>query len=101
MEIVFLVSIYLVVINAIGTFLMYSDKRKAVQGKWRIKESTLFSIALIGGSAGIWIGSNRFRHKTHHKSFQYGIPAIMIVQIVLIIFAIYSGSIFPKSGLFR
>ncbi|NAZ10335.1 DUF1294 domain-containing protein [Agaribacter marinus] len=85
----FLVFVYVLFINTVGTFLMYYDKKRAIKGEWRIKEKTLFNIALIGGSAGIMLGCKRFRHKTHHKSFKYGIPSIIILQIASVIFTIY------------
>ena len=36
--------IYLIVINVIGFFIMWLDKRKAEKGRWRIPEKTLFLI---------------------------------------------------------
>lgn len=89
LELIFLVFVYLFFINTVGMVLMYLDKKKAIKGEWRIKEKTLFKIALLGGSVGILLGGQQFRHKTHHKSFKYGIPVIITFQIALIIFAIY------------
>ena len=42
------IIIYLIVINIIGFFAMWIDKRKAQKGSWRIKEQTLFYITLLG-----------------------------------------------------
>ena len=52
-------------------------------GKWRIKEYTLFILALIGGSIGAIAGMNTFRHKTKKARFVIGFPAILIIQILL------------------
>ncbi|MCI8937915.1 MAG: DUF1294 domain-containing protein, partial [Lachnospiraceae bacterium] len=38
-----------------------------------------------GGSIGSIIGMYAFRHKTRHRSFVYGMPFILFVQIALII----------------
>ena len=54
--------IYLIIINIIAFLAMFIDKRKAKYGKWRIKEHTLFILALIGGSVGAIIGMYTFRH---------------------------------------
>ena len=54
--------IYLIIINIIAFFAMFIDKRKAKYGKWRIKEHTLFILALIGGSVGAIIGMYTFSH---------------------------------------
>ena len=67
-----IVAIYLVIINLIGIFVMWSDKRKAKKGAWRIKERTLFLVALLGGCLGTTIGMYWFRHKTQHWYFKYG-----------------------------
>ncbi len=79
-----IIIIYAVIINIIGIFSMLIDKRRAIKNKWRIPEKTLFLIAVIGGSVGSIAGMRLFRHKTKHWYFAYGMPAILIVQIVII-----------------
>lgn len=79
-----IIIIYAVIINIIGFFSMLIDKRRAIKNKWRIPEKTLFLIAIIGGSVGSIAGMRLFRHKTKHWYFAYGMPAILIVQIVII-----------------
>lgn len=76
---------YLAIVNIAAFALMGIDKYKAKNNKWRIKEKTLFLSAIIGGSLGAMYGMHMFRHKTKHKSFIFGIPAILIVQILLVI----------------
>lgn len=77
---------YLVLINII-TFIVFAiDKKKAKKSKWRISEKTLFILSAIGGSVGGLLGMYAFRHKTRKNSFRFGIPAILIAQIVLIYF---------------
>ena len=50
------IIIYLIVINIIGFFIMWLDKRKAIKGSWRIPEKTLFIITAIGGGIGTTAG---------------------------------------------
>ena len=77
---------YLIAINVI-TFLTYGiDKLKAKKGKWRIPESTLLLLAIIGGSIGAWLGIKVWHHKTLHKKFKYCIPLIVIAQIAIIFY---------------
>ena len=72
---------YLLGINAV-TFIVYGiDKYKAKKAKWRISEATLLLLAVLGGSIGAWIGMKVWHHKTMHKKFKYGIPAILLIQI--------------------
>lgn len=76
-------AIYLLIVNAIGFLLMLIDKRKAIRHRWRIPEKTLFLTAAIGGSMGSIMGMYTFRHKTKHLQFTLGMPAILIVQLIL------------------
>lgn len=74
---------YLLGINAV-TFIVYGiDKYKAKKTKWRIPEVTLLLLAVLGGSIGAWMGMKVWHHKTMHKKFKYGIPAILLIQIAL------------------
>ena len=74
---------YLLAINAV-TFIVYGiDKYKAKKAKWRISEATLLLLAVLGGSVGAWVGIKVWHHKTMHKKFKYGIPAILLIQIAL------------------
>ena len=88
-----IVLIYLAVINVV-TFFMYGiDKWKAKKSKWRIRETALLSLAVLGGSVGAWLGMKVWHHKTQHKKFKYGLPAIIIVQLALIVYFIISKTI--------
>ena len=76
------ILIYLLVINLITFLAMYVDKKRAKWGKWRIKESTLFGLVLLGGGIGGIAGMYTFRHKTKKPGFVIGFPAILIIEIV-------------------
>ncbi len=65
---------------------MFLDKRKAKKHKWRISEKNIFLIALLGGSLGCLLGMNIFRHKTKHWYFKFGLPTILILQVVIIMY---------------
>ena len=80
-----LILIYLAVITVV-TFLVYGiDKWKAQHKRWRIPESVLLGLAAIGGSVGAWLGKKVWRHKTQHKKFQYGVPAILAAQVAVVV----------------
>lgn len=85
MKVWMIIAAYLIIVNLVGFLMMGIDKRKAIKGAFRIPEATLFIVALIGGSIGSIAGMYTFRHKTRHFSFVYGMPAILILQIVLVI----------------
>lgn len=73
--------IYLLIINAIGILFMQRDKQKARHHKQRIPESTLMTIAVIGGSAGCLTGMLLFHHKTRHLKFTLGIPLLLVLNL--------------------
>ena len=75
--------IYLCIINAISFLLMLIDKQKAKKNRWRIRERTLLGVSAIGGSVGALLGMKVWHHKTLHKSFRFGIPAILVLQILI------------------
>lgn len=84
-SVVLCVTTYVILVNLAGFCLMGIDKRKAIKGAFRIPEATLFLVALIGGSIGSIAGMYTFRHKTRHFSFVYGMPAILILQVILLV----------------
>ena len=85
--------IYLAAIN-MATFFVYGiDKWKAKNSKWRIRETALLGLAVLGGSIGAWLGMKVWHHKTQHKKFKYGVPAIIIIQLALIVYFIISKTI--------
>ena len=81
---------YLLLINFVA-FVMYGiDKYKAKKSKWRIPEATLLMLAAIGGAVGAWIGMQVWHHKTLHKKFRFGVPAILLLQLALAVY-LYRG----------
>ncbi len=83
---IWILVIYLVIINLVLFVTMAVDKQKAKRDKRRVPEATLFLMALIGGSIGGIAGMYCFRHKTKHMSFVIGFPAILILELALVIF---------------
>ena len=76
-------SYYLLAINAV-TFIVYGiDKYMAKKAMWRISETTLLLLAVLGGSIGAWLAMRIWHHKTMHKKFKYGIPVILLIQIAM------------------
>ena len=76
--------LYLTVMTFAGFISMGWDKLMAKKGRWRVPERTLLMIAALGGSLGSILGMEVFRHKTKHKKFSWGLPAIFLIQCILI-----------------
>ena len=80
--------LYLICINMITIAVYGIDKRNAVHGKWRIRVSTLLTLAAVGGSAGALLAMHLFHHKTRKKKFTIGVPLMLLGQIALFFFLV-------------
>ena len=75
---------WIVIINIAAFIMAVVDKSHAKKNKRRVSESTLFTVALIGGTLGEYVSMRLFRHKTLHKRFMIGLPLIMAIQLILL-----------------
>lgn len=79
-----LLTVYLILINALGFLLMCLDKHYARKKMWRIPERTLMAVAALGGSLGSLMGMYLFRHKTRHRKFTLGVPLLLVLHLALL-----------------
>ena len=93
MAVISIFLLYVIIINIVGFCAMGIDKHKAKKGSWRIPEKRLFFIAIIGGSIGSIIGMRIFRHKTKHWDFVWGMPAILILQILAVFYLLFYSTL--------
>lgn len=76
--------IYLFVINMVTLFVSWADKKLAQIQGIRVPETTLITLAIIGGSLGLLCSMYLFHHKTKKPKFSVGVPVIIILQLALI-----------------
>lgn len=78
--------IYLLLINII-TFIVFAvDKTKAINGRWRIRESVLLGMSFIGGAIGGLLAMHICHHKTKKARFSIGLPIMLFIQIAMILY---------------
>ena len=82
---------WLVFINLLAFVLFGLDKWKARRGAWRISENALMLSALLGGSLGALAGMRVFHHKTRHKKFTVGVPAMLVLDVALAVLGRVQG----------
>ena len=81
--------IYLIITNILSFLLFAYDKMQAKRGRWRVSEKALFISALIGGSIGSIVGMKMCRHKTKKWYFKFGIPLVLILQVVGVLYSLF------------
>ena len=90
MKSIFYLAGFVIIMNIIGFASMGIDKKRAQRSAFRIPEATLFAIALIGGSLGSILGMRIFHHKSKHWYFKFGMPLILILQILAALLLYFS-----------
>ncbi|MEH7332642.1 DUF1294 domain-containing protein [Neobacillus drentensis] len=79
-----LVAAYFIM-NIAGLVIMWEDKRRAKRHEYRIRERTLWLVALFGGAVGTTAGMQLYRHKTKHLNFKIGFPILAIIEVILLL----------------
>lgn len=83
-------GLYLLLINII-TFAIYAiDKLNAKTDSWRISERMLLLFAVVGGSVGALLGMYICRHKTKKPKFKFGVPVILVLQMLAVMYILNS-----------
>ena len=82
MEFLYIALAVYAVLNIISMFMFFSDKRKAVKGKWRTTENALLFSAFLG-PFGATLGMHLAHHKTNKPKFKL-VYLFLIVHIVII-----------------
>lgn len=80
------IKLYTILINLTAFFAMGADKRRSIRHRWRIPERRLLLLALLGGSAGEALGMLLFRHKIRSRLFALGVPALLVIHILILLF---------------
>ncbi len=78
---------------SVVAFILYGvDKKRSKSRRRKIRripERTLLLVSIFGGGIGAWFGMRFFRHKTRHMNFRIIVPLTAVVQLFLILFAVY------------
>lgn len=76
-------------ISLVGVVLTVYDKRVAGTGRHRVPETTLMTVGLLGAAGAMYLTMKKIRHKTRHKKFMIGLPAEILLHILIIAAAVY------------
>ena len=74
---------WLLIFSVVGAVMMIVDKQRAHQGRRRISERKLLTVGALGGAWLMWLTMLIVHHKTHRRKFMLGMPAMVVVHLVL------------------
>ena len=85
------VTAWLVAAGLMALVLTVADKRRAKKGAWRVPERTLWLVAVLGGAVVMYLTMRLVRHKTLHRRFMWGLPALLVAQAGLVLWLMHRG----------
>jgi uncharacterized membrane protein YsdA (DUF1294 family) len=71
-------------VGSVFAFFLYRhDKKRAIEDGWRVPESMLHLVEVLGGWPGALLGQRVFRHKSSKVSYQFAFWGIVIVYEIV------------------
>ena len=67
---------------SVSSYIAYAlDKAASQEGRWRISESSLIALSVVGGWPGSVIAQQRLRHKTRKRSFRFAFWGSVVINV--------------------
>lgn len=82
---------YFLIIAAVSVAVTVYDKSAAKLGKRRVPEKALFLFGFLGGALPMLLTMKAIRHKTKHKRFMLGLPAIILLHLIIAVIFILNN----------
>lgn len=82
----YILMLYFAVINIIALIITVYDKIAAKRKMSRVPEKMLLFIGAAGGAPVMYIVMRSINHKVRHKKFMIGLPVIIVVQCLFVVF---------------
>ena len=82
------IILFFIALNVLAIVLIKKDKEFAQKGERRVRESTLLTVALVGGGFGEYYAMYKYKHKTLHKKFLYGVPIAIMVNVFVLTYSL-------------
>ena len=75
--------------NIVTFVTFWIDKNLSKHNQSRVSESTLVLMSALGGAAGGLAAMYLFRHKTRHAKFFLGLPAMLLIHMIIAFLIIF------------
>lgn len=82
---------YIALMNVLGIWLMWLDKRRAKRHQWRIPERSLHLVAWLGGGVGMLVARRVYRHKSRKRQFGLSFTCASLVWLGVLIIVLTSS----------
>ena len=76
-----LACLYIAAVNLAAFGAFAADKRAAIAGQDRVRESTLLTLAAVGGAFGAVCAQQVLRHKTRKEPFKTYLATIIVLEL--------------------
>ena len=87
------VPVAMLVVSVTAWITYRSDKKAAEAGSWRVSETMMHLLEILGGWPGAFLAQRRYRHKTRKASYQ------LIFQSIVFLYQLVSLDIVLDHGL--
>lgn len=87
---VLVLGVYLVA-SAVALLIYELDKSAAKNRRWRVRESLLLLIGLVGGWPGALVAQKLLRHKSNKPAFQIAFRIGIAINCALLAFMLWQG----------
>lgn len=82
----------LAAVNAVTLWMYAADKNAARAGRWRVSESQLHLLSLLGGWPAAWLAQQNMRHKTSKAQFRALYWATIVLHCAGLAALVLTGS---------
>jgi uncharacterized membrane protein YsdA (DUF1294 family)/cold shock CspA family protein len=90
--------LWYMVASLVAFIVYWIDKASAMRDRWRIRESTLQWLALLGGWPGAWVAQQGLRHKSRKVAFQVTFWAAVVANLAGLGWLIWAGGDLAQVG---
>lgn len=74
-----------IAVNAFMFLVVGYDKSAAKNNRFRVSERFILLGALLFGALGTYSGMRLFRHKTRKPLFKFGVPLLILLQLLAVV----------------
>ncbi len=87
-------AVWFSVCSVLGAGMAVHDKRAAIKGKYRVRESSLLLAGALGGALVMWLVMLVIHHKTRRLKFMLSLPLMALLHIAAVWLVVSQGGLY-------